>query len=312
MIPFELAGKRIWVAGHQGMVGAATVRRLASENCTLLAVGRAELDLMDQAAVRSWMRAKRPDVVIVAAAKVGGILANSTMPVDFLYNNLMISTNIINSAWENGVSKLLYLGSSCIYPRNAEQPMREEALLTGALEPTNQWYALAKISGLMLCQAYREQHGCDFISAMPTNLYGPHDNFDLLSSHVLPALLVKNHLAKLSSSPEVMVWGTGAPLREFLHVDDLADALVYLLTHYSGASHVNIGSGDELTIRELAVKIQDVVDYKGKILFDSGKPDGAPRKLLDSSLIRSMGWKPRISLEEGLRQTYGWYLSNQA
>lgn len=312
MIPFELAGKRVWVAGHQGMVGAATVRRLGRENCTLLAVGRTELDLMDQAAVRSWMRAKRPDVVIVAAAKVGGILANSTMPVDFLYNNLMISTNIINSAWENGVSKLLYLGSSCIYPRNAEQPMREEALLTGALEPTNQWYALAKISGLMLCQAYRQQHGCDFISAMPTNLYGPHDNFDLLSSHVLPALLVKHHLAKRSNAPEVVVWGTGAPLREFLHVDDLADALVYLLTHYSGASHVNIGSGDELSIRELAVKIQDVVDYKGKILFDSGKPDGAPRKLLDSSLIRSMGWRPRISLEEGLRQTYDWYLNNQA
>lgn len=310
MTPLTLAGKRIWVAGHQGMVGAATVRRLGTENCELVTVDRKTLDLTNQMAVSDWMRANRPDVVIIAAAKVGGILANSTNPVDFLYDNVMISTNIIHAARENGVSKLLYLGSSCIYPRHAQQPIKEDALLTGALEPTNKWYAIAKITGLMLCQAYREQYGCDFISAMPTNLYGPHDNFDLSSSHVLPAILVKNHLAKTSDAPHVELWGTGTPMREFLHVDDLADALVYLLKNYSDVSHVNIGSGEELKIQELAMKIKKTVGYEGEIVFDARKPDGTPRKFLDSSLIRNTGWRPRIGLDQGLKQTYDWYLNN--
>jgi GDP-L-fucose synthase len=258
------------------------------------------------------MAEARPDVVIVAAATVGGILANDTHPVDFLYDNLMIESNVIEAARNIGVSKLLFLGSSCIYPRLAEQPMREDALLTGPLEPTNQWYAVAKIAGIMLCRAYRKQYGCDFISAMPTNLYGIADNYDLAASHVIPALIAKAHAAKIAGTGEVEVWGSGAPRREFLEADDLADALIFLLRHYSGESHVNVGVGSDITIRELAETVMRVVGVKGRLQFDASKPDGAPRKLLDSSLLQSMGWRPRTNLEEGLRRAYAWYIENAA
>jgi GDP-L-fucose synthase len=309
---FELKGLRVWVAGHGGMVGSALVRRLASEPCEILTVGRDAVDLRRQEAVERWMSGARPDVVIVAAATVGGILANDSRPVDFLYDNLAMETNIIEASRNVGVKKLLFLGSSCIYPRLAPQPMPEDALLTGPLEPTNQWYAVAKIAGIMLCRAYRRQHNCDFTSAMPTNLYGIGDNFDLQSSHVIPALIAKAHAAKLAGSGEVEVWGSGSPRREFLEVDDLADALVFLLRHYSGDSHVNVGPGTDVTVRELAETITRVVGMKGKLRFDPSKPDGVPRKLLDSSLLSSMGWRPRIGLEEGLRKTYAWYLKNAA
>jgi GDP-L-fucose synthase len=290
------------------MVGSAVVKRLDSEDCEVLTIPQTELDLRNQQAVERWMTKVRPEVVVLAAAKVGGIMANHTYPVDFLYDNLMIETNIINSAWRTGVSKLLFLGSSCIYPKFAPQPIKENALLGGPLEPTNQWYAIAKISGIMLCQAYRRQHECDFISAMPTNLYGPNDNFDLSSGHVLPALLVKAHDAKQNRSRNFELWGTGSPRREFLHVSDLADAIVYLLQFYSGEQHVNVGFGSDLTIFELAHLIKDIVGFEGDIVFDRTKPDGTPRKLLDSSLITSMGWAPRVDLEAGLRSTYNWFL----
>ena len=309
---FELAGRRVWVAGHRGMVGSALVRRLSSEACEIVTAGRDTLDLRRQDGVERWMAQTRPDAVIVAAATVGGILANDTRPVDFLYDNLMIESNVIEAARNAGVRKLLFLGSSCIYPRLAPQPMHEDALLTGPLEPTNQWYAVAKIAGIMLCRAYRKQYGCDFISAMPTNLYGVADNFDLVSSHVVPALIAKAHAAKIAGTKEVVVWGTGAPLREFLEVDDLADALIFLLKQYSGESHVNIGVGHDVTIRELAETIMRVVGIEGRLRFDPSKPDGAPRKLLDSSLLQSMGWRPRIGLEEGLRKAYAWYLEHVA
>jgi GDP-L-fucose synthase len=309
---FSLRGKRVWVAGHKGMVGSAVVERLDSEECEILIVPRPELDLRNQQAVERWMTKLRPDVVVLAAAKVGGIMANNSYPVDFLYDNLMIETNIINSAWKAGVAKLLFLGSSCIYPKFAPQPIKESALLSGPLEPTNQWYAIAKISGIMLCQAYRRQYECDFISAMPTNLYGPNDNFDLVSSHVLPALLAKAHNAKLRGLQSFELWGTGSPRREFLHVRDLADAIVHLLKFYSGEQHVNVGFGSDLTIFELAHLIKDVVGYDGEIVFDRTKPDGTPRKLLDSSFLMSMGWVPRVDLESGLQSTYNWYLENIA
>jgi GDP-L-fucose synthase len=310
--PFSLRGKSVWVAGHNGMVGSAVVERLGSENCEIITVPRAELDLRNQDAVERWMLEHRPNVVIVAAAKVGGIMANNAFPVDFLYENLMIETNIINSAWKQGVEKLLFIGSSCIYPKFAPQPIREDALLSGPLEPTNQWYAIAKITGLMLCQAYRRQYECDFISAMPTNLYGPDDNFDLMSGHVLPALLVKAHSAKQKHLRSFEIWGTGSPRREFMHVSDLADGLVHLLKVYSGEQHVNIGFGSDLTIFELAHAIKETVGFEGEIVFDRTKPDGTPRKLMDSSFISSMGWAPRIGLDDGLRSTYAWYLKNVA
>jgi GDP-L-fucose synthase len=307
---FDLAGRRVWVAGHRGMVGSAVVRRLETEPCEVITAGRETVDLRRQEAVERWMAEARPDAAIIAAATVGGILANDSRPVDFLYDNLMIETNIIEAARNAGVQKLLFLGSSCIYPRLAPQPMKEDAMLTGPLEPTNQWYAIAKIAGIMLCRAYRKQYGCDFISAMPTNLYGAFDNFDLTSSHVVPALIAKAHAAKISGAKEVVVWGTGAPLREFLEADDLADALVFLLQHYSGESHVNVGAGSEVTIRELAETIMRVVGIEGRLRFDPSKPDGTPRKLLDSSLLQSMGWRPRVGLEEGLRKAYTWYLEH--
>ena len=304
---FDLAGKRVWVAGHRGMVGAALTRRLKGEGCTLLEVGRGEVDLREQAAVRAWMAREKPDAVFVAAATVGGIQANATRPAEFLYDNLMIEANIIHAAHEIGVAKLLFLGSSCIYPRLADQPIAESALLTGPLEPTNEWYAIAKIAGIKLAQAYRRQHGRHFISAMPTNLYGPNDNFDLASSHVLPALIRKMHEAKIARAPSVVLWGTGTPRREFLHVDDLADALVHLMKTYDGEGHVNVGVGDDVSINELARICARVVGYEGAFEHDTTKPDGTPRKLLDVSLLTSLGWRASIPLEAGIAATYRWF-----
>jgi GDP-L-fucose synthase len=310
---YLLTGKSIWVTGHRGMVGSAVVRALSKRrDCRILTAPRHEVDLMDLPAVRRWMDANRPDVVIVAAAKVGGILANDTFPADFLYNNLAISANVIHSAFEYGTDKLLYLGSSCIYPRLAEQPIVEEALLTGPLEPTNEWYAVAKIAGIKLCQAYRKQHGRNFIAAMPTNLYGPNDNFDLASSHVLPALIRKIHTAKTNNDPSVVLWGTGTPRREFLYVDDMAAACVFLLEHYDGYGHVNIGSGVDFEIGELARTIGDVVGYRGDFVYDTTKPDGMPRKLMDSSKLASMGWRPQIDIRSGIAMAYDWYVKNVA
>ncbi len=307
---YDLRGKRVWVAGHRGMVGSALVRRLASEDCTILTASRADVDLRRQADVERFVQANKPNCVVVAAATVGGILANDTRPGEFLYDNMAIEGNIIEAARVAGVEKLLFLGSSCIYPRMAEQPMREDSLLTGPLEPTNQWYAIAKIAGLMLCRAYRRQYGCDFISAMPTNLYGPGDNFDLMSSHVVPALIAKADAAKQQNAEELVVWGTGSPRREFMYVDDLADALVFLLKSYSGEEHVNIGVGSDVTIRELAEAIARVVGLPARLRFDSSKPDGTPRKLMDSSRLLAMGWAPQTSLEDGLRKAYDWYRDN--
>jgi len=309
---FALASKRVWVAGHGGMVGSAIVRRLQSEKCDILTVTRRDVDLRRQADVEQWTARNRPDVVFVAAATVGGILANDTQPAEFLYDNLVIETNIIEAARRSGVQKLVFLGSSCIYPRLAPQPMREDALLTGPLEPTNQWYAIAKIAGIMLCQAYRRQFSCDYISAMPTNLYGPGDNYDLASSHVVPALIAKAHAAKTAGSDTMVVWGSGTPRREFMHVDDVADALVFLTTTYSGEEHVNIGVGYDITIRELAQTVMRVVGLNGRLELDTSKPDGTPRKLMDASRLITMGWTPKISLEAGLADAYNWYLNNLA
>jgi GDP-L-fucose synthase len=310
-VSYRLDGKRVFVAGHRGMVGAAVVRRLAAEPCEILTATRGELDLRRQADVEAWVRRERPQVVVVAAAKVGGILANDTRPAEFLYENLAIQTNLIHAAKLCEVEKLLFLGSSCIYPRLAEQPIREESLLTGPLEPTNEWYAVAKIAGIKMCQAYRRQYGCDFISAMPTNLYGPHDNYDLVSSHVAAALLVKAHRAKLEGRTELEVWGTGTPRREFMYVDDLADALVFLLKNYSGEEHVNVGVASDVTIRELAETVMRVVGLNAELRFDRSKPDGTPRKLMDSSCLFAMGWTPKTSLDDGFRQAYAWYLANE-
>ncbi|MBA4172147.1 MAG: GDP-fucose synthetase [Hyphomicrobium sp.] len=308
---FDLAGKRVWVAGHRGMVGAAVVRRLEREGCAeIITATRAKVDLTRQSAVEGFMREARPDAIFLAAAKVGGILANDTYPADFLYENLVIETNVIAEAARLGVGKLLFLGSSCIYPRLAPQPITEDALLTGPLESTNEWYALAKIAGIKLCQAYRRQHGLDFISAMPTNLYGPGDNFDLNASHVLPALIRKADTARKQQARELVIWGSGMPRREFLHVDDCADALVMLMKNYSGEQHVNVGSGEDLTILELARQVASVVGFEGEIVTDPSKPDGTPRKLMSADKLRAMGWSPRIPLEQGIRQTYGWYLAN--
>jgi GDP-L-fucose synthase len=305
---FDLAGKRVWVAGHGGMVGSAIARRLASEDCDVLTVGRTELDLTDQRGVLGWMHNNRPQVVFLAAARVGGIHANATQPVDFLRDNLLIETAIFTGAESVGVEKLLFLGSSCIYPKHAEQPIKEEALLTGALEPTNEWYAIAKIVGIKLARAYRQQYGCDFISAMPTNLYGPGDNYDPLGSHVLPALIRKVHEAKGSGSP-VTVWGSGSPLREFLYVDDLADACLHLMQHYSGDLHINVGSGAEVSILELTRLVMEVLGHDGQIVMDPTKPDGAPRKLMDSGRLNALGWSPKVSLREGIARAYAAFLT---
>lgn len=308
---YDLSSKRVYVAGHRGMVGGAIVRLLEERGVEVLTAPR-EVDLREQAAVREWFAANRPDTVVVAAAKVGGILANDSFPAEFLYDNLMIEANLIEAAHRADAEKLLFLGSSCIYPKLAPQPIPEDALLTGPLEATNEWYAIAKIAGIKLCQAYRRQYGRDYISAMPTNLYGPGDNFDLTSSHVLPALIRKAHEAKLAGADSITIWGTGTPRREFLHVDDLAAGCVFLLEHYSGEDHVNLGSGSDLTIGELAETVCRVVGFEGTIERDLTKPDGTPRKLMDGSRIAAMGWTPTIALEDGIADAYRWFLANAA
>lgn len=308
---YILTGKRIWVAGHRGMVGSAIVRRLAVEGCIVLTVDRKEVDLTRQEAVEAWLSSLQPDAIFLAAAKVGGIHANNTLPAEFLYDNLMIEANIINAAHKIGVEKLLFLGSSCIYPRDVAQPIVESALLTGPLEKTNEWYSIAKITGIKLCQAYRAQYGSDFISAMPSNLYGPGDNFHPEYSHVPAALLRRFHEARFARSPVVTVWGTGTPRREFLHVDDLADACIFLMQHYSDVDHVNVGTGTDITIRDFAGAIKRVVGYEGEIVFDTSRPDGTPRKVLDVSKLSGLGWRARISLDEGLEHYYTWFKTNQ-
>ncbi|WP_375272694.1 GDP-L-fucose synthase family protein [Sphingomonas sp.] len=306
---FDLQGKRVYVAGHRGMVGSALVRRLAAEDCEIVTASRAEVDLKNQAAVRAWFADKRPNAVFLAAAKVGGILANDTYPADFLYDNLMIEANIIEAAHRADVAKLLFLGSSCIYPKFATQPITEDALLTGTLEPTNEWYAIAKIAGIKLAQAYRRQYDRDFISAMPTNLYGPGDNFDLNSSHVLPALIRKAHEAKLSAAQSIEIWGSGKPRREFLHVDDLADACVFLMKVYSGDEHINAGAGEDITIFDLVKLVNEVVGFTGEVRNDYEKPDGTPRKLMSCEKLAAMGWRPRIKLRDGIKDVYREYQS---
>jgi GDP-L-fucose synthase len=309
---FDLTAKRVFVAGHRGMVGSALQRRLLQENCTVLTASRGELDLRRQEAVERWLEQQKPEAVIIAAAKVGGILANTTYPAQFLYENLAIETNLIHAAFKARVKKLVFLGSSCIYPKHAPQPIKEEALLTGPLEPTNEWYAIAKIAGIKLCEAYRREYGCDFVSAMPTNLYGPGDNFDTRTSHVLPALLRKMHDAKTAGRHEVILWGSGTPRREFLHCDDCADALIHIMKHYSDSEHINAGSGEDLSIRDLAAIIARVTGFEGEIVNDLTQPDGTPRKLMDGSKLAALGWKPRIGLEDGIRETYRWFLANNA
>ena len=306
---FDISGKRIFVAGHKGLVGQALVRRLEREPVEILTAERSEVDLLDQTATKTYLKTTAPDLVIVAAAKVGGILANATYPVDFLNDNLLIESNLIAGSHESDIDRLLFLGSSCIYPREAPQPMREDALLTGPLEPTNKWYAIAKIAGIMLCQAYREQYGRSYISAMPTNLYGPGDNFDLNNSHVIPALMRKVDAAAREGADSVEIWGTGRPLREFMHVDDLADALVFLLKEYDEAEHINVGTGEEVTIAELAQRMTDAVGFRGELRFDTSKPDGTPRKVMDCSRLAALGWRPQYDLAAGLKQTYDWYVS---
>lgn len=301
--PLEIASKRTFVAGHSGLLGSAVVGRLASEQCALITADRTEVDLTRQTEVESWFQQQKPDLVFVAAAKVGGILANDAYPADFIYENLMIEANIINAAFQVGVEKLMFIGSTCIYPKAARQPIAETELLAGPLEPTNEAYAIAKIAGLKMCQAYRKQYGADFISCMPTNLYGANDNYDLSSSHVLPAFVRKVHDAKTGNSPSIAIWGTGTPKREFLHAEDCADAIVFLMKNYSGPIPINIGSGREISILDLAKLIAQLADYRGEIVLDRTKPDGVPRKFTDTALLRKLGWRPTISLEEGIRRT---------
>lgn len=302
---------KIYVAGHRGMVGSAIVRALQARGYDNIVTRTSrELDLRDQAAVRAFFETEKPAYVFLAAAKVGGIVANDSYPAEFIHDNLVIETNVIHAAHLTGVNKLLFLGSTCIYPKMAPQPLKEEYLLTGPLEPTNEWYAVAKIAGIKLCQAYRRQYGDDYISAMPTNLYGPGDNFDLEKSHVVPAMIRKMHEAKQRGDANVTLWGTGAPLREFLHVDDLADALCFLMESYTGESHVNVGVGKDITIRELAETIKDITGFEGELIFDTSKPDGTPRKLVDTGMINGMGWEAQIGLKDGLAQAYRWFLDN--
>lgn len=309
---YSLSGKRVWVAGHRGMVGSAIARRLAREECEVLAVGRDEVDLTRQRETEDWMAAARPHAVFLAAGRVGGIHANDAYPADFIYDNLAIAANIIHAAHKIGVEKLLFLGSSCIYPREAVQPMTESALLTGSLEPTNEWYAIAKIAGIKLCQAYRRQHRRDFIAAMPTNLYGPGDNFHPQNSHVPAALLRRFHEARLAGAPDVLVWGTGRPRREFMYVEDAADACVHLMRHYSGERHVNVGTGSDVSIAEFARLVRATVGFEGRIVFDANRPDGTPRKVMDVSALKAAGWCARTSLQAGLALYYRWFLANSA
>jgi GDP-L-fucose synthase len=312
MAAYALKGKRVWVAGHTGMVGSAIARKLKTEDCEILTVGRAQLDLTRQADVEAWMAEHKPQAVFLAAAVVGGILANDSKPVEFLTENLQIQSNILTGAHKTNVEKLLFLGSSCIYPRLAPQPLKEDSLLTGPLEPTNQWYAVAKIAGIKQCQAYRREYGRDFISCMPTNLYGPGDNFDLASSHVLPALMVKAHYAKTRGERALAVWGSGQPKRELLYVEDAAEACVFLMKSYSDDSHINVGYGADLTIRDLAETVAAVVGFKGELAFDTSKPDGTPRKLLDTGRLQALGWTAATDLKTGIAKTYDWYRANVA
>jgi GDP-L-fucose synthase len=309
---YNLTKKRIWVAGHHGMVGSAVMRALAHEPCEVLTVSRAQCDLTRQAEVEAWVATHQPDAIILCAARVGGILANDSYPADFIYDNLMIESHIINAAASQPIEKLLFLGSSCIYPQFADQPMREEALLTGPLAPTNESYAIAKIAGIKLCQAYRKQHGCDFISAVATNLYGPHDNFDLQSGHVIPALMRKCHEAMNNQAHSFEVWGTGNVMREFLHVDDCADGLIFLLKNYSDAEPVNLGTGEEVAISQLVETLQHVIGFSGTPHYNPGIPDGTARKLLDVSKINQLGWHHTTSLADGLADTYQWFRENIA
>ena len=309
---YSLAGKRVWVAGHAGMVGRALMRRLAHEDCEVLTAGRDELDLRRQADVEAWLAENRPDAVILAAATVGGIIANDTRPAEFIYDNLAIEANVIHAARTAGVGKLLFLGAACMYPSLAPQPMAEETLLSGPVEETNQWYAIAKIAGLKMCQAYRTQYECDFIAAIPANLYGPGDNFDLEAGHVIPALMRKAHEAKRAGEATFEVWGSGKPKREFMYVDDLADALVFLMTRYSNPAPINVGTGEEVTIRELAETVARTVGFTGELSFDAGKPDGMARKRLDNARMDGLGWTPNVSLAEGLARTYEWFVDNAA
>jgi GDP-L-fucose synthase len=309
---FSLRDKRVLVAGHIGMAGSAIVRRLGRENCEILTADRAEVDMLRQKDVEDWMASVSPDVLFVAAAKVGGIHANNTRPAEFLYENLVIETNLIHSAWRAGIKKLLFLGSSCIYPREAPQPMKEEALLTGPLEPTNEAYAIAKIAGIKMCQYYRRQYGCDFISAMPTNLYGPGDRYDLLAGHVVAAMIMKIHAAKEAGDKTVTLWGTGTPRREFLFTEDLADGLVFMMKHYSGESHLNLGTGVDITIRELAETVAKVAGWSGEFTYDRTKPDGMPRKVMNVERMAALGWKAPTRFEEGIKAAYEWYVANAA
>ena len=310
MISFDLQGKRVWVAGHRGMAGSAIVRRLEREKCELVTVSRADLDLRIQSDVHAWTAANKIDAVFLAAATVGGILANATRPAEFLYENLVIETNVIHAARDAGVKKLLFLGSSCIYPRLAAQPMREEALLTGELEPTNEWYAIAKIAGIKLCQAFRRQYGCDFVSVMPTNLYGPGDRYDAEGGHVVAALIMKVHAAKRENRSTVELWGSGTPRREFLYTEDLADACVFVMKNYSGEMFLNVGTGRDMTILELAESIARVADWQGTFTFDRSKPDGTPRKVMDVSRLRELGWSASTDFETGMKEAYRWYVEN--
>jgi GDP-L-fucose synthase len=307
-----MSARRVWVAGHRGMVGSAVSRHLTRCGEEVLTVGREVLDLRDQAGVEAWLKHNRPDAIVFAAAKVGGIHANSSFPAEFLYDNLAMAENVIHGAHRAGIDRLLFLGSSCIYPKFAPQPIKEEALLTAPLEPTNEWYAIAKIAGIKLCQAYRKQYGRRYISVMPCNLYGPGDNFDPMNSHVAAALIRKIHEASQKELPEVVVWGTGTPLREFMHVDDLARALGFCLDHYDEYEHINCGAGSEISIAGLADMICRIADYRGRIAFDANKPDGTPRKMMDSSRIMALGWQPQFSLEGGIADAYRWYREHQA
>jgi len=311
-VVFGLAGKRVLIAGHKGMAGSSIVRRLKSEDCEILTAGRETVDMARQAEVEDWLAAEKPDALFLAAAKVGGIQANNTRPAEFLYDNLVIEANVIHAAYKAGVKKLLFLGSSCIYPRGAEQPIKEESLLTGPLEPTNDAYALAKIAGIKLCESYRKQYGCDFISAMPTNLYGPGDRYDLEHGHVVAALIMKIHAAKTQGKDSIVLWGTGTPLREFLYTEDLADGLVFLMKHYSGGPHLNIGTGKEHTIRQLAEAIAKAAGWQGTFTYDRTKPDGMPRKVMDVSRMAVLGWTAQTGFETGIKTAYDWYVENKA
>jgi GDP-L-fucose synthase len=312
MSSFELGGRRVWVAGHNGMAGSAILRRLSLENCEIVTAAHAELDLLRQADVHAWMADQRIDAVFLAAAKVGGIMANSMRPAEFLYENLVITTNVLHAAKDTGVKKLLFLGSSCIYPRLAAQPMREEDLLTGPLEPTNEWYAIAKIAGIKLCQAFRKQYGCDFVAVMPTNLYGPGDRYDAQTGHVVAALMMKIHAARVANSSTVELWGSGTPRREFLFSEDLADACVFVMKNYSGEMFLNVGTGHEMTILELAESMARIADWKGTFTFDRSKPDGMPRKVMDVSRLRALGWTAQTDFETGMKEAYRWYVVNVA